>query len=408
MFQLETESDKQFYQEQKASLDEEQRAILDTYEKSLLYDRHVELQILEWENQRYHDHMNENSETKDMIVFESSDAKQKIDEKEKVVYELLSHQKTLNEQINELMQLKQPVQRETTYIMPNRKNPSSTNNISLTPTPPTPKLSYYAFCKQLYSVDSIRVEHLIKHETDKMVQGLSFLEDSLHKILHDIDAEEMNADMRKQIENVDAIIRSINNDDRLSYLTVVEHVRLKKRLYMVEKEKNKELAEIQRECEIVEKRIRSEQLQCQHDIDIIKQRHHDELHVNTAQLYKQKQRLQGKINLLLRHNLHENIDSSQQGRVVLNVLNHSESQASPAPTAAANVSLNVSRIRPSSGKAPGSKPLAAGARRGDQENEHPNVQLRNFLRNKQRLADEARKVQQLANLERTVEEAKKV
>ena len=48
MFQLETESDKQFYQEQKASLDEEQRAILDTYEKSLLYDRHVELQILEW------------------------------------------------------------------------------------------------------------------------------------------------------------------------------------------------------------------------------------------------------------------------------------------------------------------------------------------------------------------------
>lgn len=285
MFQLESESQLEFYISTKnqANLDEDQLKILESYQKNALLTRHIELQVLDWENSRFFDDLSQHQDTNSQVVEEVDDIKRKCDSTEKSLIALAEYQNSLNEQINELMLFKQPVQHETTYLMTNRKSKptlsdtaaaaartgiaavtgaaqsgntnNDTNNtddttnlnnaskitteitgtltkskrhvsatakdgkgdknttipksgnIYLSPTCDSPKLTYNAFTKQLYSCDSIRIEHLLKNENTVMLDGLISLERSIHKILNDIDSnDELDSNTQKNVQTVDEFI----------------------------------------------------------------------------------------------------------------------------------------------------------------------------------------------------------
>ena len=286
MFQLESESQLEFYitTKNQANLDEDQLNILENYQKNTLLTRHIELQVLDWENSRFYDDLSQHQDTKSLVIEEVDDIKRKCESTEKNLIALAEYQNSLNEQINELMLFKQPVQHETTYLMTNRKskpilvdtnavtgsarigmtskgasqsdetandtlitetsltpnNDSKINteitgmltkskrhsnitakdsksdkntiipksgNIYLSPTCDSPKLTYNAFTKQLYSCDSIRIEHLLKNENTVMLDGLISLERSIHKILSDIDkSDELDSNSQKNVSTVDEYI----------------------------------------------------------------------------------------------------------------------------------------------------------------------------------------------------------
>ena len=355
MFQLENESQVQFYNDAKeaANLDEEQLKILEAYQKNVYLSRHIELQILDWENSRFFDDLSQHEDNKTLVIEEVDDIKHKCETTEKNLVALAEYQNSLNEQINGLMLFKQPVQHETTYLMTNRrydpffkdnkvnnpnlasdvaqskmKNPKITTkitgtlskskshskmtnipnftdnvepnlgNVYLSPTSTNPKLTYNAFTKQLYSCDSVRIEHILKNENDLMLNGLINLERSIHKIINEIDTSDIDEDTKYNMITVDTLIDKINEYDRLSYLTIIEHLNLKKKLFHIDSEKSNEVKNIFDECKIIENKIDNLQKECQQNLLIMKQRYKQE-HENTIkQLDKQKSKLTAKLMFL--------------------------------------------------------------------------------------------------------------
>lgn len=259
MFQLDDEEQKRFYEEQRNGLDEERRSLLETYERSLFKARHVELQVLEWENARHKEALAQHfgSSTDDPST-KAHDLHAKCRETQQFLTDLVTHQNALDEQIEALMTLKQPVQHETTYLFKNPVNKARSYNITVASTPSQPKLTFEQFCQRLFTPaqDAVRVEHTLKREVTQMAEGLLSLQRSVKAAVETIDRAEEAAQTKSKTARIQSLVQRIHKMDRLAFMTVLEHINLKKRLLAVEKSRTAEVAEMYQQCELIDERKR--------------------------------------------------------------------------------------------------------------------------------------------------------
>lgn len=258
MFHLQDSDLKQFFEDQKKELNEELRELVNVYEHSVHKARHVELQILDWQN-AHNDEviaagrgLQQWSES-----FVADDLKSKFEQTNQYLTDLSNHQQALDEQIETLMSLKQPVQHETTYLLKNSQDPNQAYNVTvLSGKQVQPKLTYEQFCQRLYSQeqDSESVEHLVKQETAQMVNGLLELQRSVLGAAQSVDEAETVAKCKEKSTHIQQLIQRINKLDRLAFMTVIEHGKLKTQLLSMKKVRTSETASMSHQIEQVHDR----------------------------------------------------------------------------------------------------------------------------------------------------------
>jgi hypothetical protein len=267
MFHLENIDQKAFFEEHKKELieeddddnDDEQRQLIEAYQRSVHQARHVELQVLHWQNARYEEAMAAGQGLQQWTgsFIADDDFKSKYEQTKQYLADLTTHQNALNEQIETLMSLKQPVQSETTYLLKSVQDSSQAYNVTVLPAGPLPpKLTYQQFCQRLYGQeqDTLRVEHQVKRETSQMAEGLLSLQRSIRGVTQSVEEAEKAAHYQEKSENIRQLIQRINKLDRLAFMTVLEHGSLKKRLLKIEKQRTLETTHMRNQYEHVESR----------------------------------------------------------------------------------------------------------------------------------------------------------
>lgn len=254
MFQLEDDEQRRFMDDQKNGLDEEQLQSVEVYEQSVRQSRQVELQVLEWENTRYNEALAAGrglQQWSTSVV--ADDLKSKFEQTKQYLADLTTHQAALNEQIEALMSLKQPVQHETTYVLKSVQDPVQSYNVTVLSGPSQPKLTYDQFCQRLYSSEpeSQRVEHLVKREVAQMAEGLLSLHKSLLGAAKTVAEAEAAARCQEKSAHIRRLIQRIHKMDRLALMTVVEHGVLKKNLLALEKERAAETAAVREQADLL-------------------------------------------------------------------------------------------------------------------------------------------------------------